>query len=85
MPERVRIPVSGTHRGASRGHQLTGRRIEMRTTDVHQVRDGRIVVTWHLEDFVGLVAQLIAPSGEPTRRAWSWTTPDDSKGTVSPR
>ena len=67
----VRNTVSGTHQGAFMGHQPTGRRIEMRTTDIHQVRDGRIVSTWHLEDFAGLVAQLTAPTGAPVRRAWS--------------
>jgi len=67
----VRNTVSGTHQGAFMGHQPTGRRVEMRTMDVHQVRDGHIVVTWHLEDFAGLMAQLTAPTDAPTRRAWS--------------
>ena len=67
----VRNTVSGTHLGTFMGHTPTGRRIEMRTMDVHQVRDGRIVVTWHLEDFAGLMAQLTAPAGTPTRAAWS--------------
>ena len=67
----VRNTVSGTHLGTFMGHAATGRRIEMRTMDVHQVRDGRIVVTWHLEDFAGLMAQLTAPAGTPTRAAWS--------------
>lgn len=66
----VRNTVSGTHQGAFMGIQPTGRRIEMRTMDVHQVRDGRIVVTWHLEDFAGLMAQLHAPADAPTPRAW---------------
>ncbi len=34
----------------------------MRTMDIHQVRDGKIVTTWHLEDFAGLMAQLTAPA-----------------------
>ena len=67
----VRNTVSGTHLGAFLGHAPTGRRIEMRTMDVHQVRDGRIVVTWHLEDFAGLMAQLTAPADAPVRAAWS--------------
>lgn len=66
----VRNTVSGTHRGAFMGHAPTGRRIEMRTMDVHQVRDGRIVTTWHLEDFAGLMAQLTAPDDAPARPAW---------------
>ncbi|SEP63403.1 ester cyclase [Microlunatus flavus] len=67
----VRNTVSGTHQGAFVGVQPTGRRIEMRTMDVHQVRDGKIVATWHLEDFAGLMAQLDAPADAPTHRAWS--------------
>ncbi|MDQ0788985.1 ester cyclase [Streptomyces sp. B3I8] len=67
----VRNTVSGTHQGAFMGHEPTGRRIEMRTMDIHQVRDNRIVVTWHLEDFAGLMAQLNAPAGTPVRAAWS--------------
>lgn len=66
----VRNTVSGTHQGAFMGHQPTGKRIEMRTMDVHQVRDGKIVSTWHLEDFAGLVAQLSAPADAPTPPAW---------------
>jgi hypothetical protein len=53
------------------GHEPTGRRIEMRTMDIHQVRDNRIVVTRHLEDFAGLMAQLAATTDAPTRSAWS--------------
>lgn len=67
----VRNTVSGTHQGAFTGHQPTGRRIEMRTMDIHQVRDGRIVTTWHLEDFAGLMAQLAAGPGTPTHQAWA--------------
>ena len=67
----VRNTVSGTHLGAFMGHQPTGRRIEMRTMDIHQVRGHRIVTTWHLEDFAGLIAQLTAPAEAPVRGAWS--------------
>ena len=67
----VRNTVSGTHRGAFMDYQPTGRRIEMRTMDIHQVRDGKIVTTWHLEDFAGLLAQLNAPADAPVQAAWS--------------
>jgi hypothetical protein len=39
--------------------------------DIRQVRDNQIVVTWHLEDFAGLMAQLTAPTESPVRAAWS--------------
>jgi len=67
----VRNTVSGTHKGAFMGHEPTGRRIEMRTMDIHQVRDDRIVTTWHLEDFAGLMAQLSAPTEVAVRGAWT--------------
>ena len=67
----VRNTVSGTHQGVFMGHEPTGRRLEMRTMDIHQVRDNRIVVTWHLEDFAGLMAQLTGPAESPVRAAWS--------------
>ena len=66
----VRNTVSGTHQGRFMGHEPTGRPIEIRTMDIHQVRDGRIVVTWHLEDFAGLMSQLDAPADAPVRPAW---------------
>ncbi|WP_420367507.1 ester cyclase [Curtobacterium sp. L1-20] len=66
----VRNTVTGTHLGAFMGHEPTGKRIAMRTMDVHQVRDGRIVTTWHLEDFAGLLGQLAAPADAPTPAAW---------------
>jgi predicted ester cyclase len=53
------------------GHEPTGRRIRMRTMDIHQIRDGRIAVTWHLEDFAGLMAQLSAPAEAGVPEAWS--------------
>jgi steroid delta-isomerase-like uncharacterized protein len=67
----VRNTVSGTHQGAFMNFQPTGRRIEMRTMDIHQVRNGKIVTTWHLEDFAGLMAQLAASPETPTQRAWA--------------
>jgi hypothetical protein len=39
--------------------------------DIHQLRDNRIVATWHLEDFAGLIAQLNAPTDAPAPAAWS--------------
>ena len=66
----VRNTVSGTHQGAFLGPEPTGRRIEMRTMDIHEVRNDRIVTTWHLEDIAGLIAQLSAPK-DVVVRAWA--------------
>ncbi len=63
----MRNTVSGTHRGAFMGLEPS-KRIEMRTMDVHQVRGGMIVATWHLEDFAGLLHQLNDRSTRRSRR-----------------
>jgi steroid delta-isomerase-like uncharacterized protein len=68
----VRNTVTGTHQGAFMGHAATGRRIVIRTMDIHQVRGDRIVTTWHLEDFAGLIAQLSAPDEAAVQRG-AWT------------
>jgi steroid delta-isomerase-like uncharacterized protein len=68
----VRNTVTGTHQGAFMGYAATGRRIAIRTMDVHQVRGDRIVTTWHLEDFAGLIAQLSTPDEAAVQRgAWA--------------
>lgn len=58
----VRTTHRGTHSAEFLGIPATGRRVELRTQDVHRLADGRIVETWHLEDFAGLRQQLTAPS-----------------------
>ena len=54
----VRSVGSGTHSGELLGIPATGTRAEYRAVDIHQLKDGVIVRTWHLEDFLGLVIQL---------------------------
>lgn len=44
------------------GNEPIGKRIEMLTMHVRQLRDGRMIATWHLENFAGLVLQLNAPA-----------------------
>lgn len=61
----VRSTLRGVHTGAPlMGHAPTGRLIELRACDIHRVADGRIVQSWHLEDFAGLQQQLTAPLEE---------------------
>lgn len=56
----VRSTFTGTQRAAFLGVPATGRTVSFRTTDVHRIRHGRIVETWHLEDLFGVYQQLIA-------------------------
>lgn len=56
----VRNTHRGTHSAEFLGVPATGKRVELRTQDVHRLADGQIVETWHLEDFAGLRQQLTA-------------------------
>jgi steroid delta-isomerase-like uncharacterized protein len=60
----VRTTHRGTHSAEFLGIPATGRRIELRTHDMHRLAAGRIIETWHLEDFAGLRQQLTAQSSE---------------------
>ena len=40
------------------GIPATGRQVEFRASDVHRLENGRIVQTWHLEDYLAIFNQL---------------------------
>lgn len=54
----VRAVSRARHTGEMLGIAATGREVEIRAADFHQVTDGRIVRTWHLEDHFGLARQI---------------------------
>ncbi|MFD5828480.1 ester cyclase [Lentzea sp. NPDC060358] len=54
----VRVLATGTHRGEILGIAPTGRTVAFRAFDFHQIADGKIAGTWHLEDFFALRHQL---------------------------
>lgn len=54
----VRTVNRGIHRGELLGVSGTGRVVEFRATDVHQVENGVVRRTWHLEDYLGIALQL---------------------------
>jgi predicted ester cyclase len=55
----IRTVTRATHTGNPvLGIPATNRPIELAASDFHQVQDGRIVRTWHLEDWLGLAFQL---------------------------
>lgn len=60
--EQVRSTARGTHAGEFLGVPVTGRRVEFSAFDFHQVADGRFRTSWHVEDNLGLLAQ-IRPAG----------------------
>ncbi|GAA2279173.1 hypothetical protein GCM10010415_54460 [Streptomyces atrovirens] len=54
----VRAVSRGKHTGELLGVEGTGREVEFRAADFHQVVDGRIVRTWHLEDYFSIATQI---------------------------
>jgi ketosteroid isomerase-like protein len=56
----VRGEVSGTPAGALFGAPHTGRSFKIMTIDIQTVRDGKMVKTYHLENWLGALGQLRA-------------------------
>ena len=59
----VHSTVRSTLRKSTSGTSPTDRPFEMRTCDFHHIENGKIVYTWHLEDFYGLFQYLGAIPG----------------------
>ena len=57
----TRKSIVGTHRGPFLGVQATGRRIEIKITDIVRVVDGKYVEHWGSADMFGAHAQLTKP------------------------
>jgi predicted ester cyclase len=56
----VRTTAHGSHRGSFIGKEATGRDITFGTIDIHEVADGMILRSWHIEDFAGFFRQVEA-------------------------
>lgn len=54
----VRAEISGTHRGELFGIAPTGKQISFRLHEFHKLADGKLLTTWHMEDWFGLFLQL---------------------------
>lgn len=54
----VRSNVMGTNTGELFGQTATGKPFAITAVDVHRVVDGKIIGTWHVEDFAGMMEQL---------------------------
>ncbi|MFQ6552676.1 ester cyclase [Aestuariibius insulae] len=60
----VRGTVSGIHEGPLFGIPASGARVEFGAIDVHRIDGGRIVESWHSEDFATMLRQIGAlPAG----------------------
>ena len=54
----VRSTITGTHRGTLFGMPAKGRRLSIQAVDIHEIRNGKIVRTWHTEDWMTGLRQL---------------------------
>jgi predicted ester cyclase len=65
----VRSTFGGTHRGAIFGIPPTGRPVEAMAIDIHRIEGGRIVESWHVEDWLTVFGQLGVGFLPPTEAA----------------
>jgi steroid delta-isomerase-like uncharacterized protein len=54
----VRSEITGTHRANLMGFPPKNRRMQIQAIDIHEIKDGRIVRTWHTEDWLTGLHQL---------------------------
>ncbi|MGH9723100.1 MAG: ester cyclase [Bryobacteraceae bacterium] len=54
----VRSEIAGTQRNALMGFPAKNRRMAIQAIDIHEFKDGKIVRTWHTEDWLTGLHQL---------------------------
>jgi steroid delta-isomerase-like uncharacterized protein len=54
----VRADITGTQRGVFMGRPGTGQKLRIGAVDIHEVVGGKIVRTWHMEDWMTGLHQL---------------------------
>jgi predicted ester cyclase len=54
----VRGEANGTPSGEFFGAPHTGKSFKVMSIDVHTIQDGKMVRSWHIEDWIGAVRQL---------------------------
>jgi steroid delta-isomerase-like uncharacterized protein len=54
----VRSEISGTHRATLMGFPPKNRKMNIQAIDIHEFQDGKIVRTWHTEDWLTGLHQL---------------------------
>ena len=58
----VRSKVKGKNSESLFGQPATNREVEFTAMDIHRIVDGKIVETWHVEDFLSMNHQLSGKS-----------------------
>jgi steroid delta-isomerase-like uncharacterized protein len=54
----VRSELTGTQRGPFMGFPAKNRKMTIQTIDIHEFKDGKIIRTWHTEDWLNGLHQL---------------------------
>lgn len=54
----IRTKMGGKHQGNFLGIPATGKDVSFNTIDIHEVAGGKIVRSWHIEDFAGAMKQM---------------------------
>jgi steroid delta-isomerase-like uncharacterized protein len=54
----VRSEISGTQRSALMGFPAKNRKLTIQAIDIHEIVDGKIIRTWHTEDWLTGLNQL---------------------------
>ena len=54
----VRSMITGTQKGNFLGLPASQRKLSIQAVDIHELKDGRIVRTWHTEDWMSGLRQL---------------------------
>jgi steroid delta-isomerase-like uncharacterized protein len=54
----VRSELTGTHQAPFMGFAAKNRTVTIQTIDIHEFKDGRIIRTWHSEDWLTALHQM---------------------------
>jgi steroid delta-isomerase-like uncharacterized protein len=54
----VRARMAGTQKDAFMGFPSKNRKMDIQVVDIHEFKDGKIVRTWHTEDWMSGLRQL---------------------------
>ena len=61
----VRARMTGTQQGTFMGSTPTSRKLDIQVVDIHEFKDGKILRTWHTEDWMSGLRQLGILKGSP--------------------
>jgi hypothetical protein len=63
----VRAQMAGTQRGEFLGFPPKDRKMAIQVVDIHEFKDGKIVRTWHMEDWMSGLHELAFSRSSPVK------------------